>query len=38
MSYGFSYRPNRAGSPFGDRKYALFHVVGDWYSFQASQH
>jgi hypothetical protein len=38
MTYGFSYRPNQAGSPFGDEKYALSHVVGDWYSFQASRH
>jgi hypothetical protein len=37
MSYGFSHRPNPAGSPFGDERYALSHVVGDWYSFQASE-
>ena len=37
MAYGFSHRPNRAGSPFGDEKYALAHVVGDWYAFQASE-
>jgi hypothetical protein len=37
MTYGFSYRPNRAGSPFGDEKYALAHIVGDWYAFQASE-
>jgi hypothetical protein len=37
MTYGFSYRPNQAGSPFGDEKYALLHVVNDWYSFQASR-
>jgi hypothetical protein len=36
MNYGFSHRPNQAGSPFGDGKYALSHVVGDWYAFQAS--
>jgi hypothetical protein len=36
ISYGFSCRPNRVGSPFGDQKYALAHVVGDWYAFQAS--
>ena len=37
MTYGFCYRPNREGSPFGDGKYALAHVVGDWYAFQASE-
>jgi hypothetical protein len=36
MSYGFSHRPNRAGSPFGDGKYTLSHITGDWYAFQAS--
>jgi hypothetical protein len=37
MTHGFSYRPNRAGSPFGDSKYALSPVVGDWYSFRACE-
>jgi hypothetical protein len=37
MTYGFCHRPNRAGSPFGNEKYALSHVVGDWYAFQASE-
>jgi hypothetical protein len=37
MAYGFSHRPNQVGSPFGDEKYALSHVVGDWYAFQASE-
>jgi hypothetical protein len=37
MTYGFAYLPNPAGSPFGDEEYALSHVVGDWYSFQASR-
>jgi hypothetical protein len=36
-AYGFSHRPNQVGSPFGDEKYALSHVVGDWYTFQASE-
>ena len=36
MKYGFSLRPNQAGCPFGDEKYQLSHVVGDWYAFQAS--
>jgi hypothetical protein len=35
MTHGFAYRPNPGGSPFGDEKYALSHVFGDWYVFQA---
>jgi hypothetical protein len=35
-TYGFSYRPNDSGSPFGDDQYTLSHLTGDWYSFQAS--
>jgi hypothetical protein len=38
MKYGFSLRPNQAGCPFGDEKYFLSHVVGDWYVFQAADH
>jgi hypothetical protein len=37
MDYGFTYRPNLFGSPFGDEKYVLSHVVDDWYAFRASQ-
>jgi hypothetical protein len=37
MSYGFAHRPNPAGSPFGDDKYSLARVVGDWYAFQACE-
>jgi len=37
MTYGFCHQPNREGSPFGDGKYVLVHVVGDWYAFQASE-
>ena len=37
MSHGFSYRPNAAGSPFGDSKYTLSYIVGDWYAFQACE-
>ncbi len=36
MSYGFVYRPNREGSPFGRAGYQLSHMVGDWYCFSAS--
>jgi hypothetical protein len=35
MTHGFSYRPNPVGSPFGDEKYRLYHILGDWYAFQA---
>jgi hypothetical protein len=35
MTHGFTYRPNRAGSPFGDENYALCHMIGDWYVFLA---
>jgi hypothetical protein len=37
VSYGFAYRPNQAGCPFGDQRYAVWHLVGDWYTFQASE-
>jgi hypothetical protein len=35
MCYGFAHRPNPMGSPFGDAKYGLSHLVGDWYCFAA---
>jgi len=35
-SFGFVYRPNAEGSPFGDARYELQHLTGDWYSFAAS--
>jgi len=35
-SFGFAYRPNAEGSPFGDTGYELQHLTGDWYSFAAS--
>jgi hypothetical protein len=35
FSYGFAYKPNPMGSPFGDAKYHLAHLVGDWYGFAA---
>jgi len=35
-SFGFAYRPNVDGSPFGDAGYELQHLTGDWYSFAAS--
>lgn len=36
MSYGFVYRPNGDGSPFGNARYRQRHLVGDWYSFAVS--
>lgn len=36
MSYGFTLRPNMDGSPFGDAKYRLNHMFGDWYVFGVS--
>jgi hypothetical protein len=36
MSYGFAFRPNREGTPFGKAGYGLSHMVGDWYCFSAS--
>jgi hypothetical protein len=36
-SFGFAYRPNPDGSPFGDREYRLRHLAGDWYSFAAAE-
>jgi hypothetical protein len=35
-SYGFAHRPNGQGSPFGDERYELQHLTGDWYSFAAT--
>lgn len=36
MSYGFVYRPNKQGTPFGAAKYNILHVLDDWYLFAAS--
>jgi hypothetical protein len=36
MSYGFAHRPNEEGSPFGNSKYNLSHMAGDWHRFSAS--
>jgi hypothetical protein len=35
-SFGFAYRPNPDGSPFGNERYELRHLTGDWYSFAAT--
>jgi hypothetical protein len=34
-SYGYAYRPNAQGSPFGDVGYELHPLAGDWYAFAA---
>jgi hypothetical protein len=36
MSYGFAFRPNGLGTPFGNAHYRHRHLFGDWYVFAAS--
>jgi hypothetical protein len=36
MSYGFAYKPNQNGTPFGAAQYRLFSMGNDWYWFRAS--
>jgi hypothetical protein len=36
MSYGFAYKPNQKGTPFGAARYRLFRLGNDWYWFRAS--
>jgi hypothetical protein len=36
MSYGFAFRPNGRGTPFGNAYYQLRHLFGDWYGFTVS--
>jgi hypothetical protein len=36
FSYGFVDRPNREGTPFGNARYGLRHLFGNWYWFAAS--
>jgi hypothetical protein len=36
MSYGFAYKPNPRGTPFGAARYGLFRLGTDWYWFRAS--
>ena len=36
MSYGFAFRPNDSGTPFGNARYHVRHLFGDWYTFEAS--
>ncbi len=36
MSFGLAFKPNKEGSPFGNAHYDTFHLLGDWYTFEAS--
>jgi hypothetical protein len=36
MSYGFAFRPNGRGTPFGNAHYRQCRLFGDWYVFAAS--
>jgi hypothetical protein len=36
MSYGFAFRPNEKGTPFGNAHYRRLLLFGDWYVFAAS--
>ena len=36
MSYGFCFKPNTKGTPFGAAHYRICHLVDDWYWFHAS--
>ena len=35
-SYGFAFRPNDIGTPFGWAHYQVVHLFSDWYVFSAS--
>jgi hypothetical protein len=35
-SYGFAFRPNRQGTPFGRARYTWSRIADDWYVFSAS--
>jgi hypothetical protein len=35
-SYGFAYKPNPEGSPFGNACYRTLRLTGDWFLFRAS--
>jgi hypothetical protein len=36
MSYGFAYKPNMQGTPFGAAEYRVFSLGNGWYWFRAS--
>lgn len=35
-SYGFAFRPNSKGSPYGNAYYSIQQIYGDWFVFSAS--
>jgi hypothetical protein len=36
ISYGFAFKPNPEGSPFGNAHYSRTRLTGEWFSYQAS--
>jgi len=36
ISYGFAFKPNLKGSPFGNARYYCSNLVGHWYYFEVS--
>lgn len=36
MSYGFAFRPNNEGTPFGNANYRRRHLFAQWYAFAVS--
>jgi len=36
VSYGFAYKPNKKGTPFGAAEYGVWPLGGGWYWFRAS--
>lgn len=36
LSFGFAYRPNLDGTPFGNAYYHTSHLFGEWYVFRVS--
>jgi hypothetical protein len=36
MSYGFAYKPNQKGTPFGAAHYCWSQLVDEWYCFSTS--
>ena len=36
LSYGFVFRPNREGTPFGNAGYKYSWIIGNWYYFRVS--
>lgn len=36
ISYGFAFKPNLKGSPFGNARYYYSNLVGEWFYFEVS--